>query len=342
MNITNRQRKYPRRLFLLVLGCFLSLLALVLLPYWPRDTWAFAALFNFAPHWLFALPAFLLAPLCWLNRQYRLLVTLFVALLLCVKLSGWVFNLDAIQDSNKPEALTLSDPLVVIAANMGYASYDALNQLIVENNADIVALAETSAAQVAPLLKISPLNSVCAGNLCLLSHLNLKLITSKTRSFLNYPGAFVMQVEVGLPASESQTTFKTFDFFVIHLLTPRDGFEALIANPLKGWGTLFDTIDMLVTESWIASNFVLQGRNPIAAGDFNLPRNNPIFAKYWGFLNDSFQESGNGLGYSKHTRWHGVQIDHILYKQGWRSQKTWTVPPLGGDHSPVISVLNQQ
>lgn len=276
-------------------------------------------------------------------RRYGLVAILLLSLGLCLKFSGWVFNIAPAEAGwSASDPRLSSEPLVVLTANMGYANYELLNQLIVENNVDLIALQESSAELIAPLLSMSPLNSVCSDGLCLLSHLNLKLIAAKDRTFLQGLGVFVMQVEVSLPPSDASPLFKTFDFYVIHLDTPRKGFEAVLAHPFSGWHTLKDRIDRVITESWIASNWVAKGRNPIVAGDFNLPRNNPIFAKYWDWMNDSFQESGNGFGYSKHTHWHSVQIDHILYSQGWRTQKTWIGTALAGDHAPVLSILTQQ
>lgn len=334
---------YRKSLSWLVFGYLLILLALVFLPFWPEFTWPIAAFFNFSPHWLFVIPALILAPFCLIVRRYELVAVLLVALCLCLKFSGWVFNIAPTETSSNASDLSLSsEPLVVLTANMGYANYDLLNKLIVENNVDLIALQESSAELIAPLLATSPLNSVCSDGLCLLSHLNLKLIGAKDRTFLQGLGVFAMQVEVSLPPSDTPLLFKTFDFFVLHLDTPRKGFEAILAHPVSGWGALKEAMDRVITESWIASSWVAQGRNPIAAGDFNLPRNNPIFAKYWHWMSDSFQESGNGFGYSKHTHWHGVQIDHILHSEGWRTQKTWIGSALAGDHAPVLSVLNQQ
>jgi endonuclease/exonuclease/phosphatase (EEP) superfamily protein YafD len=326
VNTLKHPRHYRQLLIFLVSLYGLLLAGLLSLPYWPSLTWVFASLISFAPLWLYFLPLLVLAPLCLLTRQTMLLVVLLGVLLLLLKFSGWVFNLGAAAQGS-------DDSLVVISANVGnVANVNVLNKLIVENNADLVALQEVPDGWLAPLLMLSPLNSVCVGELCLLSHLPLKLVESKSRALLRNWGHFAMQVEVGLPSA-------AFDFYVLHLETPREGFEALLANPLTGWSALSEVIDGLATESWIASNWIAQGRNPIAAGDFNLPRNNPIYEKYWRWLGDSFYESGTGFGYSKHTRLHGVQIDHILHSQAWTAQKTWVTPSLGGDHLPVITVL---
>ncbi|NOT83203.1 MAG: hypothetical protein HOP02_00150 [Methylococcaceae bacterium] len=329
---------YRKPLSFIVCLYLLLLTALAALPYWPASTWVIANLISFSPLWVYALPLLILTPLSLLSRQYRLVVALFGALLICVKLSGWVFNFNATPGiSTSAEGLTvdgINNPLVIITANLGEGGkVERLNQLMVENNADLVALQETSVTQLTPLLNLSPLHSVCVEELCLLSHLNLKLVDSKSRVLLQNSGRFAMQVQVDLPSG-------AFDFYVLHLETPREGFETLIANRLTDWRKMVEVVDDLMAESWIASSLVAQGRNPIVAGDFNLPRLHPIYEKYWGWLTDSFHEAGNGLGYTKHTRLHGVQIDHILHSESWTAAKTWIGPSLGGDHLPVITVLS--
>ncbi|MEQ1637568.1 MAG: endonuclease/exonuclease/phosphatase family protein [Methylococcales bacterium] len=331
--------KYHKPLFYLVCFYGATLLAIASLPYWPAQAWVYANLISFSPLWLYALPLLMLAPLCLITRQPILIAVLIGAFMLCIKLSGWVFNVGAAPVVNSgleeptPTA-DINDPLVVITANMGgNGKIEALNKLIVDNNADLIALQEISAVRLTPMLNLSPLNSVCIEGLCLLSHLELKLVDSKPRVLLGHSGRFVMQVKVGLPAG-------AFDFYVLHLNTPREGFEALIANPLKGWRKMADIVDAQMTESWVASSWAAQGQNAIVAGDFNLPMLNPIYEKYWHWLTDSFQEAGSGLGYTKHTRLHGIQIDHILHSQGWSAAKTWIGPSLGGDHLPVITILS--
>lgn len=325
MTIQLKQRDYRKSLSFLVGFYVLILAGFACLPYWPSSSWMLATLISFSPLWPYALPLFLLVPACFVTRQYGLIAALVFAVWLLIKISGAVFfAADEVSDS--------SDPLVVITANMGGGSIDALNKLIVENNADLIALQEVSEAWLAPLLNMSPLHAVCVGDLCLLSHLNLKLVDAKSRKLLQDSGQFALQVEVELPSG-------ALDFYVVHLKSPRTGFQALMANPVKGWRKLREVTDEMVTESWIASSWVAQGRHSLVAGDFNLPKVNPMYQQYWHGFSDAFDEGGSGVGYSKYTRLHGIQIDHILHSQGWTAAKTWIGSSLGGDHHPVITIL---
>ena len=79
----------------------------------------------------------------------------------------------------------------------------------------------------------------------------------------------------------------------------------------------------------------------VVAGDFNLPPESRVFRRHWGDLTDAFGAAGFGFGSSKHTSWHGVRIDHILYNRSWTCEWCGVGPALGSDHSPVIAHLKR-
>ena len=74
-------------------------------------------------------------------------------------------------------------------------------------------------------------------------------------------------------------------------------------------------------------------------GDFNLPVESAIYRRSWGSFHNALSETGLGLVPTKHTRWHGVRIDHVLAGPGWQAIRAWVGPGLGGDHRPVIADL---
>jgi hypothetical protein len=80
-------------------------------------------------------------------------------------------------------------------------------------------------------------------------------------------------------------------------------------------------------------------RPVIIAGDFNLTRANPLFQTNWSRYNDAFSDKGIGLGYTKHTRWHGARIDHLLSDDNWQTVSSVVGPDIGGDHHPLITRL---
>jgi endonuclease/exonuclease/phosphatase (EEP) superfamily protein YafD len=75
-------------------------------------------------------------------------------------------------------------------------------------------------------------------------------------------------------------------------------------------------------------------------GDFNLPVESAIYRANWAGFTNAFSQQGLGFGYTKHTRWHGIRIDHVLARSGWDIERAWVGPSAGGDHLPVIVELH--
>ena len=80
----------------------------------------------------------------------------------------------------------------------------------------------------------------------------------------------------------------------------------------------------------------------VIAGDFNMTTESAIYRRYWSrCCTDAFEEAGLGWGYTKHTSWHGVRIDHVLHGSVLRCSECRVCPDVGSDHRPVIAVLRR-
>jgi endonuclease/exonuclease/phosphatase (EEP) superfamily protein YafD len=120
------------------------------------------------------------------------------------------------------------------------------------------------------------------------------------------------------------------------LATPRDGIEALMDKKLGGISAMKAVTKSQETESFHASEWAKKYDGGVVVGDFNLQTKNPIFQKYWSYFKDAFSKQGNGFGYTKYTRWHGVRIDHVLTDQRWKIVRAYVGDDVGSDHRPLI------
>jgi len=126
--------------------------------------------------------------------------------------------------------------------------------------------------------------------------------------------------------------------FNLHLGSPRDGLEPLIAGGWKGVQALKDSTNQRLEESEAASLWVKRHAGPtLIVGDFNQTEDSFIYRRCWAGYRDAFATAGLGLGHTKFTRWFGVRIDHILAGPGWGIDRCWTGPDVGSDHRPVLA-----
>jgi len=126
----------------------------------------------------------------------------------------------------------------------------------------------------------------------------------------------------------------------VYLESPRKALEAFIWKRIKG----IPDIKKYIREQFLDTTHTFRELDrsvpTLLAGDMNLTRSHKIFRKYWGDLNNAFEESGSGFGFTKFTSWHGLRLDHILFNQYWKVDSCRIGPNLGGDHRPLIATLS--
>ncbi len=130
---------------------------------------------------------------------------------------------------------------------------------------------------------------------------------------------------------------------MVHLSTPRnalDNYPDLSSIPRLGPVTEANTLER-AAESQAARQWILSGPDlpTIVAGDFNLPVESAIYREYWSDFGNALSEAGFGTVYTKHTRWWGIRIDHILFSHGIRARRAFVGRDVGSDHEPVIADL---
>jgi hypothetical protein len=128
--------------------------------------------------------------------------------------------------------------------------------------------------------------------------------------------------------------------FNVHLETPREGVEDMIALRWNGISGMKKVTQIQEVESMVAARFVKDYEGAVILGDFNMREPNPIYHRYWGAYANAFSRGGRGWGYTKFTDWHGARIDHCLYDpEYWQPVSAVVGSGFGGDHRQIIVTL---
>ena len=126
--------------------------------------------------------------------------------------------------------------------------------------------------------------------------------------------------------------------FGLHLLTPRDGLEAVLHKMLGGMAELEEVTERRRLDGEAAASWIATFPGPkLVAGDLNLTPESTIYRREFGSLQNAFSTAGFGWGGTKHTRIHSVRIDHILADDAWQCQSCKVGPNVGSDHRPLIA-----
>lgn len=80
----------------------------------------------------------------------------------------------------------------------------------------------------------------------------------------------------------------------------------------------------------------------VVVGDFNLVVESSRFRADWGHWRDAFEAIGSGTGHTWRSRWYGLRIDHVLYRDAWRPVSFEIAPPMGSDHRALLVELARE
>ena len=222
--------------------------------------------------------------------------------------------------------------LNIMTANLGNTKEAALkiSDQINKFQLSIIALQETSQPQARQIIP-KGWDLQCAQQMCLASAYPVTLVNSKSRRFLNGWGnigaLFTIKVKNEI-----------INIVNIHLETPRKGFEDFQLSKLN-FQVLVDNSKKRYVEATVIHKWVKKYDNIIILGDFNMPVESSIYNDFFSEYENSFNTKGIGLGHTKHTRLHGVRIDHILVDDNFQTLTAEVGDDFGGDHRPMIAKL---
>lgn len=296
------------------------------------DRWWPATALLFAPRWVLGVPLLVLVAVALATRR-RLLAPLGVAL---VVLLGPVMGFQV----PRPSALLhsgASHELRVMTYNMGGGSAvspAALASLLGDVRPDVAALQECDT----DLETLRPAGWFVhsARHLCVASRFPIRRVGGDRDELgpETSSGTAVAYV-VAMPAGP-------VTLLNIHLTTVRSGLEEVMHRGWRGAPELTANSALRRRESRVARDRGARLAPPaIVVGDFNMPIESAVYREAWGTWTNAFSRAGLGFGFTKHTRWHGVRVDHVLHPQGWECLRAWVAPGLGFDHRPVVADLRR-
>jgi endonuclease/exonuclease/phosphatase (EEP) superfamily protein YafD len=70
-----------------------------------------------------------------------------------------------------------------------------------------------------------------------------------------------------------------------------------------------------------------------------MPVESAIYRHDWSDLTNAFTAQGYGFGFTKHTRWFGLRIDHLLASRQFRVERCQVQTDVASDHRPLLADL---
>ena len=137
-----------------------------------------------------------------------------------------------------------------------------------------------------------------------------------------------------------QTPAGPIDFIVVHLSSPHEALREAAITGDQGNAELKLNIQYRTDEANMLSQLAENDKRPlIIAGDFNLVFDSPLFARNFSNMQDSFESTGLGFGWTYSNHWTAVRIDHVLSNQFFKPTGFFRGPFLGSLHFPIVADL---
>jgi endonuclease/exonuclease/phosphatase (EEP) superfamily protein YafD len=330
-----RRRPAPRRWrrlrFALAVLCWLytaAVITVAIVLHYQGDRWWPATMVLFGPRWLVALPLILLVPIAPFARWRSvsgLLVAIAVVLFPVMHFQVPVQRILP----HKP-----GPTLRILTCNTHGRELDgvALGRFIEETHPDIVNLQEWNNLNTRKVFTGKDWHLAGEGELLLASRFNIRRVQTIGGSRWGWNGA-ATRFEVDAPTG-------TLSLVNVHLESPHQAFlKALHRSPETEAQITRNSQQRLRQATDLANAAQAVGGGIILAGDFNMPADSTIYQQTLAPLNNAFSISGLGFGWSYYVKLTVTRIDHILTGDSWRPIKSWTGPPVGSPHRPLVADL---
>ncbi len=295
----------------------------------PERTWLGS--FNlYLPQWLWALPGMplLLLTLAFAPRRIWLPM---VCLL-------WVFG--PIMGLCWHPAHTAAGKgihLRVMTYNVkwGRVDADAIVRDVLAFHPDLLQMQDAAGIELGPLGKaLTGWTIRLSGQFVVASRLPFTELETR---WVNYLGEHHHCVRSTLTVDGTPITI-----YDIHLLTPREGLQAVRYRQIAG---MEENTQARLGQARELASYIRQETGPlILTGDLNAPVQSEVCKTLFAAgLRDAFSEAGRGYGYTygQSTRVHMpyVRIDHIMVNAPWQVENCQVGNDRGSEHCPVIADL---
>jgi len=305
--------------------CCIACVLVTLLPWWPSfDSLVIPKyLLLFGPRWwlLILLLFILVGWKCFSNRQ-----RIIFPILVLFSLNYLDLQLPQIwHGNNKGKAIK------IVSANIGGGgSKEVIQVLVATEQPDILFLQEAFRIDLTKILD-DRYFSECISGLCIASIFPFEQVGSLNRNIFEGWGRFAIFYNIRIANHE-------ISLANIHFETPRSVLMGAISGYLDF--SLAKNIESnRILEANLINTWAKDKPHVIIAGDFNMPEDDNIFQQNFSEFNNAIGIKGIGFNYTKHTSWHGVRIDHILFSAGFQLQNVQVIEFLKGDHRPVMATF---
>ncbi|GGW86889.1 endonuclease/exonuclease/phosphatase family protein [Alteromonas halophila] len=287
----------------------------------PEPLFYAILLINYAPKWVWILPAVILVLLSWKERLFYkgvgVLLLVFTVWMQDIQIKGMFSSPSATPDS-----------MSVMTLNTGGASAERVSRLVNVYKPDIIMLQETREKTMKSLFNASWFTH-CAAHICIASRFEMKLLDAYNRAAFSDWGSFAAAYEIMLAG-------KKIRLVNAHLETPRD---ALGGRPLLDYSES-ETDEFGFekhTELSILAALMDISYPAIIAGDLNTSVFEAAYQYHLGRYVNAIDAAATGINYTKFTRWHGVRIDHVIANDNVIINGAKVLEDTGGDHRAVLA-----
>lgn len=329
---TPREKTKCESVWLRLLGILAWLLAGFALIVWctltqTADRHWIGTLLAFGPKWTLLIPVSLVAIPAAIWRQRALVPLSFAAIVVVWPVMGLCIPWHTWRATSPIEGSRIK--ILTCNTQVGHTD-DRLDELIRRVAPDVVLFQEWPSERLAP-----PSLSIgwelardgqifVASRLPIIAHEALKSPQTSVRT-------------IGLRC-ELRTVDGSIQLFALHLLTPRNGLEAVLAKRSGGIAELEAVTERREIDSTAVAGWIDRFSGPkVVAGDLNLTPESTIYRDCFGHLQNAFSMTGWGWGGTKFTRKHSVRIDHVLADNSFEFTSCIVGPDVGSDHRPVVA-----
>lgn len=301
-----------------------------------RVWWTLPILFG--PRWIWLLFIAGIVPYIVMSPRRGIPLAVAAALIALLGITDWRLGLGRIQ---RARGVTVRVMTLNAGAGSSVPQSPRILDEIRSEDADVVVITECGGNLPSALQAMSATYQVLVAKETSNCLLGKGTITGwwerdPTDAFRQSGSGAIQRAEVVLPQGAVRIG-------LVHLSTPRGAlqeFRDISSIPSLGAVTRRNTAER-EEESEHAVEWIDQGRAMplIIAGDFNLPVESAIYRRNWGRFRNAFSEVGWGPGYTKHTRWWGIRIDHVLSGGDVRPLSSYVGRDVGSDHLPLIAEL---
>lgn len=308
--------------------CCSMCVLVVLLPYWPTHELFIIPKYVllFGPRW-WLLSCIILLLFFWKRLSKKQLLS--SVLLFFISLNFLGFQLPSI--STYFSTANNEQELTIVSANVGGGGSSSGINFIAENlQPDFILLQEARNINFTTMFTDYQFKE-CISGLCFFSKHPFEQTKVLSRKAFGGWGDFAIFYRV-------ETESGSISLANVHFETPRSVLMGAIHRSFDV-KLATETDNNRQLQAILLSLWAKNRDHTLIIGDFNMPTDENIYQTHFSALNNALDVKGLGFNATKHTFWHGITIDHVLYSNDFQLVDVEVVSPFSGDHRPIISRL---